>query len=72
MDMQKIEQEDGTIAVTLDGKPLKCPVCGNEGYQERASLLNSRGGEFFGLAWAEDNATNFVCAKCGYVYWFLW
>jgi hypothetical protein len=71
MDFQELKQDDGTIAVKLDGKLLKCPVCDNDRYHERGSLMNSRGGEFFGFAWADDKATNFICTKCRYVYWFL-
>ena len=71
MDLQEIKLDDGAIEVTLGGKPLTCVVCGNGRYHERGSLLNTRGGEFFGFAWADEKATNFVCTKCGYVFWFL-
>ena len=71
MDLQEIEQDDGSIIVTFDAKPLTCVVCGNNRYHQRGSLLNTRGGAFFGLAWAADKATNYVCTKCGYIFWFL-
>jgi hypothetical protein len=29
-----------------------------------------RGGELFGLAWADQRATNYICTNCGYVFWF--
>jgi hypothetical protein len=44
-------------------------VSGSDTYRERGSLLNSRGGEFFGVAWADSKAT--ICTNCGYIYWFL-
>lgn len=71
MALQETNLEDGSIAVTIDGKRLACAACGNDRYRERESLLNSRGGEFFGLAWADQQATNFICTKCGYIHWFL-
>jgi len=70
MDLEEIKQDDGTLQVTLGGKPLICLVCGNNSYQERESLLNSRGAEFFGFAWADEKATNYICARCGYIFWF--
>jgi predicted nucleic-acid-binding Zn-ribbon protein len=71
MALQETRLEDGSIGVTIEGKPLICIACRNDRYRERGSLLNSRGGEFFGFAWADEKATNFVCTKCGYIFWFL-
>jgi hypothetical protein len=66
-----IEQEDGLLQVMLDGKPLTCVVCGNQDYQQDRFLLNTRSGELLGLAWADDRATYFICARCGYIFWFF-
>ena len=71
MELQEIKQDDGSIEVTLDGAALTCLVCHNARFRERSSLLNSRGSEFFGFAWADGQATNFICTKCGYIFWFL-
>jgi hypothetical protein len=71
MEFQEIKQDDGSIKVTLNAKPLTCVVCGNKHFHERGSLLNSRGGEFFGFAWADDKATNFISTNCGHILWFL-
>lgn len=71
MSLQETRLEDGSISVTIEGKPLICAACGNDRYRERGSLLNSRGGEFFSVAWLDDKATNFICTKCGYIFWFL-
>lgn len=71
MALQETRLEDGSIAVTVEGKRLACAACGNDRYHERGSLLNSRGGEFFGMAWTDPKATNFICTKCGYIHWFL-
>lgn len=71
MDFREFRQEDGSIVVTFDDKPLTCVVCSNTTFHEKGALLNTRAGEWFNFAWAEDKATNFVCTKCGYVFWFL-
>lgn len=33
--------------------------------------MNTRGASFFNFDWANKGATNHVCERCGYVYWFL-
>jgi predicted RNA-binding Zn-ribbon protein involved in translation (DUF1610 family) len=71
MQIEIDEQSDGSVQVMLDEKPLTCPACGNQLFIERGFLLNTRSGEFFGLAWADDKASNFVCNRCGYIFWFL-
>jgi hypothetical protein len=71
MKIEETRQDDGSIQVTLDGKPLICLICGNQRFHERSSLLNTRSGEFFGMAWTDPKATNFVCINCGYIFWFL-
>jgi predicted nucleic-acid-binding Zn-ribbon protein len=71
MKIEEFENTDGTISVRISGKPLTCIVCGNYEYHERKALLNTRSGELFNLAWAEKKATNYICAHCGYIFWFL-
>ena len=70
MEFDEVRQEDGSILVRLNGKPLTCLVCGNDRFKKRGFQLNTRGGEFVGLGWTEDKATNYVCTDCGYVFWF--
>jgi len=68
---QEDRQPDGTVKVTVYTHPLRCPVCGNETFRERTTLLNTKGMAFFNLEWANKSAENFICARCGYIYWFL-
>lgn len=56
--------------ITINGKRLECPVCGNRKFFTRRSLLNTRGLTFFNLDWANRSATNHICDKCGYIFWF--
>lgn len=69
--IEEFPNSDRTITVRIAGKPLACIVCGNHEYHERKTLLNTRGGEFLNLAWAEKKAQNYICANCGYIFWFL-
>lgn len=50
---------------------LKCVICGHTYFWERNTLMNTSGMSFLGLDWANRNATNYICNKCGYVHWFL-
>ncbi len=70
MEFHETEQADGTLTVTADGKPLACVVCGNSRFRERNYLLNTRAATFFNVDWINSKATNYVCSRCGYVFWF--
>lgn len=49
---------------------LKCPICGCEEFYDRKTLLNTAGMTYLGLDWANDEATNYVCRDCSYIFWF--
>jgi predicted nucleic-acid-binding Zn-ribbon protein len=68
---QESKQPDGTVKVAVYGRPLHCSVCGNETFRERTSLLNTAGMTFLRLDWANKSAENFICSRCGYIFWFL-
>ena len=63
-------QADGSIAVIVYGRQLTCTVCGNTTFHERDSLLNTRLLTFFRLDWANAGAVNYICMRCGYIFWF--
>lgn len=69
--IEEFPHSDGTIGVQISGRPLTCIICGGDEYHERKTLLNTRGGEFLNLAWAEKKAQNYICVNCGYIFWFL-
>jgi predicted nucleic-acid-binding Zn-ribbon protein len=72
MEFHERPAEGGTVEVDLSsGKSLVCLVCGHNRFHERNALLNTRLNTFFKLDWTDRQATNFVCAACGYVHWFL-
>ena len=71
MKIEEHDNSDGTISVSISGKPLGCTVCGTTEFHERKTLLNTPKGEFFNLAWAEKKAQNYICVQCGYIFWFL-
>jgi len=68
---QENRQPDGTVKVAVLGNALRCAVCGNDTFGERSSLLNTTMMTFFKLDWANKSATNFICSRCGYIFWFL-
>ena len=61
------EQDDGSLTVTIAGAELACVVCRNNRFHKRTSQLPRQ----FGLDWLDSSTTNFVCAKCGYIFWFV-
>ena len=61
--------EAGTVEIM--GRPLTCPVCGDNRFWMRETLMNTSGAAFLGFDWANKAATNYICDQCGYVYWFL-
>ena len=55
----------------VQGNKLTCPVCSSTQFWTRKTLMNTAGLSFLDLDWANRNASNYVCDRCGYVYWFL-
>ena len=56
--------------VVIEGNKLSCPVCHHDQFWRRTTLLNTRGLTFMDWDWANKNAQNYVCSKCGFMYWF--
>ncbi|MGB9887202.1 MAG: hypothetical protein ACPLPT_07580 [Moorellales bacterium] len=57
--------------VQILGKNLSCHVCGHDKFWRRRAQLNTAVATFFDLDWANPSATCLVCARCGYIHWFL-
>ena len=55
---------------SVKGKNLVCPFCSHNRFYTRRTLLNTVGMTFFGLDWANKEATNYICEHCGYILWF--
>lgn len=52
-------------------KPVRCPHCAGEEFDEATALLNTTGMTLLGLDWANRSATTLICTRCTYVQWFL-
>ena len=52
-------------------RKLVCPVCENNKFYTRETLMNTAGMAFFNLEFINKTANNYICDKCGYVYWFM-
>ena len=55
----------------VQGKILKCLVCGHEAFWRREAQLNTTGLSFLNLDWLNRSANCLVCDRCGYIHWFL-
>ncbi len=55
----------------INGNPLICPVCNNNQFTIRYTLLNTRATTFFGFDFLNKKAKNYVCSRCGHILWFL-
>lgn len=53
------------------GYTLICPVCNHDRFWSRKTQMNTRGATFFNLDWLNKNATNYICDRCSYIFWFL-
>lgn len=54
----------------LHGNAFQCLACGHDAFYRRSSLLNTAGMTFAGLEWLNREASNLICASCGYIHWF--
>ncbi|MEK7686038.1 MAG: hypothetical protein AAB466_11510 [Verrucomicrobiota bacterium] len=57
--------------VQIQDRILKCQVCGHDEFHKRKAQLNTSVASFLGFDWANRSAQCYVCAKCGYIHWFL-
>lgn len=55
----------------MAGRDLTCPHCGHDQFRHRETLMNTRGLTFLGMEWANAEAQNYICARCGLVTWFM-
>lgn len=53
------------------GTVLECPICKNDEFWTRRTLMNTPGMTLFGIEWANKSALNYVCSQCGHVLWFV-
>lgn len=59
------------IGVEVQGRELKCLICGNDAFWKREAQLNTATATFFNFDWTNPSGVCYVCAKCGYIHWFL-
>lgn len=58
-------------AVYVKGKQLRCPICDGDRFTSRKTVMSGRGMALLDFEWAGKQAQNHICARCGYVYWFV-
>lgn len=59
------------LGVEVQGRTLKCLVCGHDGFRKREAQLNTARASFFGFDWLNRSGVCYVCVRCGYIHWFL-
>lgn len=59
------------LSIEIRGKPLKCLVCGHDEFHTRDAQLNTAGMSFLNLDWINPTGRCYICARCGYIHWFL-
>jgi predicted RNA-binding Zn-ribbon protein involved in translation (DUF1610 family) len=69
-DVESLSHE-GAVQRSVDGHDLRCPVCGHDLFWKRQTLLNTPGLTLLGVEWANKQADNYVCDRCGHILWFL-
>ncbi len=57
--------------ITKHGHKLRCVVCEHDRFWSRTTLLNTRLATLLGFDWANREAVNHVCERCGYIFWFF-
>ena len=67
MSIFKQDPESATIA----GVSLRCEICHHDRFYHRRAQLHSAVASFIDLEWTGPSAECYVCAKCGYIHWFL-
>ena len=50
---------------------LTCQICGHKRFYTRKTLMNTVAFSFLNIDWANKKATNYICAQCGYIHWFM-
>lgn len=68
--VESLTEKTSTVRY-IDGHRLICPVCNQDKFWSRKTLMNTPGMTLFGIEWANKEADNFVCDSCGYVMWFM-
>ena len=66
----KYSREEATSR-DIDGHPIICPVCGHDKFWIRKTLMNTPALTFMGFEWANKQADNYICNRCGFILWFL-
>jgi hypothetical protein len=69
--MGLFSKEEPTQVVVRTGDELTCRVCDFDRFFERKGQINTAVASFFDFDWANPTAECKVCARCGYVHWFL-
>ena len=57
--------------VNVSTTPLECVVCGYDLFFTRKAQMQTAALAFMNLDWASPSCTCQICARCGYIHWFV-
>jgi len=57
--------------VDIHNRPLECQLCRHNYFWHHDVQLHTPAATLFNLEWANRFATCVICARCGYIHWFL-
>ena len=52
-------------------RPVRCPHCGGETFDQGDALLNTRVLTLLQLDWTNKSAWTLICVECGRIEWFI-
>ena len=55
----------------IHGRPLRCHHCAGDQFTHRDAELTPALQQLFGPAWGQPSADIYICARCGFVHWFI-
>ena len=67
----KLFEGQEELEVQVQGRSLKCLVCGHDGFTRREAQLNTSAASFLGFDWLNRTGVCYICGRCGYIHWFL-
>ena len=63
--------DEEPVTVDILDRPLRCQVCRHDYFWRHVAQVHTPGATFFNLEFANRLATCVICARCGFMRWFM-
>jgi hypothetical protein len=67
----RLGQASEPTTVDIHNRPLECQFCRHDYFWVHDVQLHTPVASFVNMEFANRTATCAICAKCGYIHWFL-